>query len=393
MFSDSGEVRPIVMDKTLFVYYAHKPGGLCPRLYRAIRACSDRGDCVRYLSLDAPPDGVIGEGVFHRIPFPLTARRGLLFWGGFTVWLPLYLLFVSVTWRPNRIVAFGAYYSAVSILAKGVCGVPVVLFLRSLTFKNDELTGKPSWLRKITGAVDAIGISRASLVVSMTQEMRREAERFSGRELSNHPILSNDLPIRREEQIARARSEQLPISAPFSCVVMGVIDQRKNIGVLIETWRILGLTTDFQLEILGDGPLKKSLESSYQGPHHGTVAPSAKTNVVFRGWVENTQHYLQSAAVMLHPALHEGVSNAVLEALATGVPVLASDIPEHRELFGLPEGGGNLIAPHDARAWAEAVQRFLSDEGYRSAVAEIGRATAERLTFDWAQAAFDVTRF
>jgi len=372
------------MSKTLFVYYTHKPGGLCPRLYRAARACADRGDSVRYYSLDKPPEGVLGLVEFQRIPFPLATRKGLLFWAVFTAWLPIYLLCVALRWHPHRIVAFGAYYAAASLPVQFFVRVPIVLFLRSLTFKNDELTGKPLWLRRITGLVDAVGILTAKRVVSMTVTMRTEAAEFSGRELLSQPVLPNDLPSKTE----LASETAIPVRSN-RCVAMGVIDRRKNFGVLVQAWKKVSEDSDIQLEIFGEGGLRHEVEADWR-----EVAPPHKQQaVLFQGWCQTPLQNLKGVSLLVHPALHEGVSNAVLEALSLGIPVLASDISEHRELFGLPDGGGNLVNPHDPAQWAERVLAFFKQVEYQREVATIGEATIERLTFDWSQRVFDVTRF
>jgi glycosyltransferase involved in cell wall biosynthesis len=170
---------------------------------------------------------------------------------------------------------------------------------------------------------------------------------------------------------------------------MGVIDRRKNFGVLVQAWKKVSEDSDIQLEIFGEGGLRHEVEADWR-----EVAPPHKQQaVLFQGWCQTPLQNLKGVSLLVHPALHEGVSNAVLEALSLGIPVLASDISEHRELFGLPDGGGNLVNPHDPAQWAERVLAFFKQVEYQREVATIGEATIERLTFDWSQRVFDVTRF
>ena len=85
----------------------------------------------------------------------------------------------------------------------------------------------------------------------------------------------------------------------------------------------------------GDGPARTLLLARAQQLNLGG-------KVRFRGWVERDRIWPE-VDVLLLPSLHEGMSNAVLEALASSIPVLASDVPEHREV--LPSGC--LVDPRD----------------------------------------------
>jgi glycosyltransferase involved in cell wall biosynthesis len=86
---------------------------------------------------------------------------------------------------------------------------------------------------------------------------------------------------------------------------------------------------------------------------------------------------------LVHPSLFEGTSNAVCEALALGLPVLAGDIADHQDMLAR-SGAGMLFDPHDPRSIAAAISRFAGLED--SARAEMGqkgrRLIAERYSFE-----------
>lgn len=73
---------------------------------------------------------------------------------------------------------------------------------------------------------------------------------------------------------------------------------------------------------------------------------------------------------LLHPSFFEGTSNAVCEALASGCPVIAGDIADHRQLVSEP-GAGLLFDPHDPCAIADAIHSFA--EASADARAEMSR--------------------
>ena len=77
------------------------------------------------------------------------------------------------------------------------------------------------------------------------------------------------------------------------------------------------------LLLLGDGNDRKELESTY----------SSYENVIFRGKVDNVFEYLQASDVYVSTSKSEGLPNGVLEAMAIGLPLLLSNIPQHIEVL------------------------------------------------------------
>ncbi len=84
------------------------------------------------------------------------------------------------------------------------------------------------------------------------------------------------------------------------------------------------------------------------------------------------------ATVFAFPSRHEGFGLPVLEAMAAGSPVIASDIPALREVTG---GAAQLVPPGDVQAWASALEALLSDGARRQDMAEAGRRRAAG--FSW----------
>lgn len=88
------------------------------------------------------------------------------------------------------------------------------------------------------------------------------------------------------------------------------------------------------------------------------------------------------AACLLFPSLYEGFGLPVLEAMAAGVPVVASDRASIPEVLG---DAGFLADPHDAGAMAHAAERLLCEPGLRDEMVRRGRARAAR--FSWHETA------
>jgi glycosyltransferase involved in cell wall biosynthesis len=128
---------------------------------------------------------------------------------------------------------------------------------------------------------------------------------------------------------------------------LGRLSAEKGVDTLLRAWTQVRAN----LLVVGDGP---------EGTRLRAMAPA---NVEFRGTVEpdEVQALMRhTRALMVPSAWHEGAGKVVLEAYATGVPVLASEVgalPEtvHDGVTGL------LLPPGDIAAWAEAAARLLDD--------------------------------
>ncbi|MCI5066364.1 glycosyltransferase family 4 protein [bacterium] len=369
------------------VYYTHKRGGFCKRLYRLLNALAQGGHEVTYYSLDRPPESLSSAVNCVPIPFPLRARKGLFFWGLFLLWTPLFLLLaVARNGRPERYLAFSSFYATLSLPARWYSYAPCVLFLRSLSFQIDRITGKPRWLRAITETVEKIGLRSADEIVCMTSAMQREVELFLGKELPNVQILPNEVtlqPAGEREALRCQLLQRLSCSeSPLVCLTSGVLDQRKNISFLIEAFALLReqiTPNEIILLVAGSGPLEQELRTQ-QARH-----PRAFLH--FLGWQEEMTPLYHSADLVLHPALHEGVPNSVLEALGHHLPVLVSDTPEHTEILPAEELRFHLSKPDTL---TEKLTSILRDQSEREKITALSKSCAEKLVFDWEKAAVEI---
>lgn len=107
-------------------------------------------------------------------------------------------------------------------------------------------------------------------------------------------------------------------------------------------------------------------------------------HVVQTGWTESSEipTFYAGADLLLFPSLHEGFGLPVVEAMASGCPVVASNV------FSIPEVGADAILtvdPHDTEALAREAERALFDADLRAELVASGLARAER--FRWRESA------
>ncbi len=157
-----------------------------------------------------------------------------------------------------------------------------------------------------------------------------------------------------------------PAAAP-RIVAIGALIPRKAYDVLLQAAALLaGAGKAFELWIAGGGPERSRLEAL-------AAALQVAERVRFLGEVANAQDLLVDAHVFAHPARSEGLSNAVLEAMAEGVPVVATPTGSTVELIE-QDRTGLLTAVGCPQALAAALGRLLDDRSLREKLGQAGLA-------------------
>ena len=87
----------------------------------------------------------------------------------------------------------------------------------------------------------------------------------------------------------------------------------------------------------------------------------------------------RGAAAFVDPTLYEGFGYGVLEAMACGAPVVASDVTSIPEVVG---DAGLLCDPHSSQSFADAIRRLLDEPGLAASMRERGAAQAARFTWE-----------
>jgi glycosyltransferase involved in cell wall biosynthesis len=158
---------------------------------------------------------------------------------------------------------------------------------------------------------------------------------------------------------------------------VGRLHAQKNVGFLLKLVAAITTKTEVRGQIIGDGPERPSLEAA-------AAALGISNYVQFDGWLprEAVREAYQSATLLVHASSYEGMSNVILEALASGLPVAASRIPENSEL--IQDGtNGFLFDPAGAPAeLADRISPLFQDQTTWNRLSAAARATIEK-RFSW----------
>ncbi len=212
------------------------------------------------------------------------------------------------------------------------------------------------------GAATRFVVRRAAAVVCVSEYLRRELETKLPEARGKTEVVSSGVDLERFQLLPRATRDEGPA---FLCV--GALSERKNVIRLADAFARLGEGT---LTFVGDGPLRAKLQG--------------RPAVVLAGAVPHHQvpRYLAAADVVCQPSLIEPLGQALLEAMASGRPVVATRIGGPPEF--VPPEAGLLVDPLDVDALARALRQAASlpipNEAARAAAAEHDvRRQAERI--------------
>jgi glycosyltransferase involved in cell wall biosynthesis len=144
---------------------------------------------------------------------------------------------------------------------------------------------------------------------------------------------------------------------------VGRLDPQKGLAWLLSAspqW--LQRSQDCDLLLVGRGPERPELERlAASSGFHGRIH--------FAGWRADVPEILAASRLLVLPSQWEGMPNVVLQAMASGLPVVATDVEGVRELLG-PEANSQMVPYGDSQALSERICGLLAD---RSQAEELGR--------------------
>lgn len=220
----------------------------------------------------------------------------------------------------------------------------------------------PAYQRLLYGR----SLRRAHRVICLTSAMRDETIRAYGVDPARIAVIPNGVDTARASASPTARRAD-------ELLFIGRLTSQKNVASLLSAAAVLrDRGRPVRLRIVGDGEDRARLEAQARTLGLPDVAFEGRMNAA-----EVCDAYRRATAVVM-PSTHEGMPLVLLEAMASGTPVVASALPEIVEV-----GGDAVIAVADPRpeALADALAAVLDSSALRERLSARGRARATR--FAW----------
>jgi glycosyltransferase involved in cell wall biosynthesis len=272
---------------------------------------------------------------------------------------------ILLTIRPDVVISFLTNVNVLTIIARASSGIPLIISERTDPLHDPEL---PLTLR----LARAVSYRFAdALVVQTAAAARRYGAQLRG--VARMTVIHNPLPAELAAAATRARQD----GAGGCMIAMGRLTAEKGYPKLIQAFAdALGDDPAWQLRIWGDGPLRDEVQGVVDRLQ---LADRVKLcGLSKQPWTE-----LAAAQIFALSSAYEGFPNAMLEAMALGLPCVAFDCPSGaRELA---DGGraARLVPCGDVAALAAALQELARDRDLRST---LGARAASFVRSQFAQA-------
>ncbi|MDH5254536.1 MAG: glycosyltransferase family 4 protein [Gammaproteobacteria bacterium] len=208
----------------------------------------------------------------------------------------------------------------------------------------------------------------AAVVVAISEAVRAALARLDARlPVTVIPSASSGLPVRLGN-VERLRAS---FGGAFVAGHVGTLDDSAK-GQL----QIIGLARRWQAARPG---VRFVLVGAGRDEGRLRQAAGGLDNVIFTGEVSNVGDYLAAFDLFMFPSRHEGLGSILLDALETGLPVVATAVGGIPEIIHDGENG-LLVKPDDAAALEAAVAAFVADDGLRARVATANRLRAREFS-------------
>ena len=350
--------------KICFVIPTLSSGG-AERVAVTVLSALDARRHERMLYLFSDTDGVYFERIAKDVRV-VVATEGT--WIGRLVELTRFFR----TSRPDVVMPFLSYF--ITAIAVWLSRVPARVVFNQGTptsaFLDDpDFTWRRPLQRRLFATLTRLFYRRADAVVVTSQGVADDLiQRYkvpsAKIRLLHNPVDLDAIAAASTAVVAGIGSTPRPL-----IVAAGRLAGVKNYPLLLAAVADLNATSPVHLWILGEGAEREHLEQIAEKP------PLAG-RVKFLGFQANPWALMAQGDVFVLTSKYEGFGNVLIEAMACGIPVIATRSPGTVEIIADEVNG--LLVTHDPHAVAAAITRILNDRALRSRLVAQGRRDMER---------------
>jgi glycosyltransferase involved in cell wall biosynthesis len=254
---------------------------------------------------------------------------------------------------------YGLYPNLFAVPAAWLGRAPVVI--ASIRDRGDILTPTQRWIQRL--------VCRFADCVLVNAESIRETLIEQGYRRDNIAVIRNGISPAKFAVACGTPTIREDLGLPPSArlvVVLSRLNRMKGVEYFLEAASLVAdRLPDVRFLIVGDGAIRSELECR-------AVRQGLGSRVVFTGFRTDVPKLLSQVALSVLPSLSEGLSNTLLESMASGVPVIATRVGGNPEII---EDGvsGLLVAPRDPAALANAMILVLESPDLAKRIGQAGK--------------------
>jgi len=248
---------------------------------------------------------------------------------------------MSVEWQVNFVAA----------LTDGLLGLDCPLITNEQAALSQLL--KPAWQRHIFWPVARRAYRRVARIVTISRGIAVELGQRLALPPDKFRVIHNPVAVVEIRRQAEQAVDIPPVAHPL-LVAVGRLDPEKNMPLLFRAIGRIVREQPVTLYVLGEGCERPHLESLIR-------SLGLESHIHLPGFQRNPYAYVKRADLFVLSSDYEGFANVLVEAMAVGTPVVATDCPYGpREV--LADGQyGRLVPPGDEAALAQAILCSLRD--------------------------------
>lgn len=220
--------------------------------------------------------------------------------------------------------------------------------------------------------LDRIALRFSDKIIAVSEQIKDDLER-SGIRKSKISVIQNAVQTTHkaenyEENRRKKRLDLIIKDEEFIVGYVGRLSEEKGVRYLIEAGMLLMETgMPCKILIIGDGPKTKELEDMVK-------MKGFEGKIIFTGFQTNVDEWMPALDIFVLPSLTEGTPMALLEAMAFGLPVVASDVGGIPEIIDSGENG-ILVPAANPDKIEEAISTICKDNYFRTKLSEMAKKT------------------
>jgi glycosyltransferase involved in cell wall biosynthesis len=235
----------------------------------------------------------------------------------------------------------------------------------SVTTNHNWLTAH--WKLKLYCFLDSLWIRFFDRIIAVSNEVKKDLLRYKIPE-DKIRVIDNGIALKRFEKLVETNKMKNQLGFDENIRIIGTIGslviEKGHIYLLEAARQILDVVKDLKFLIIGDGPLRKPLEEKSE-------ELGINKDVIFMGQRKDIPELLMAMDVFVLPSIKEGLPIALLEAMASKRPVIATrigaipNVIENKDI-------GVLVEPKDISGLQDAIMNLLNDPGRMNLLARKG---------------------
>lgn len=260
-----------------------------------------------------------------------------------------------------------AYAGLLGLSVSKLTGVPLIVHVHSKSCSDGSNRG----LSKFEDMLNCFVAKHSHAVITVSKDLAKYYLSLGISEQRLHVIPTGVQITCGQKSISSNKTCLELMSNDFVIGYVGRLDEGKNVGVLLESFRILNKSTSMNLKLLivGNGPELPMLKQSVCN-----LGISEAT--IFTGFRSDVKQLLELIDIFVLPSLSEGSPLALFEAMVAGKAIIANDLPSIREILS-NDSEAILVDCHNANELSSAIIKLSDDSQLRFTLGKNARKKAK----------------